>query len=205
MAALDAGSGKVLWRTGYPAPFTMDKSAAPHGPGPEGHAGVFADNKLFSIGMSGHRHRIRRGHRQATLAEGRAPGKHARSGRRTRSRRSLDRGLVVVHVGGNDKGAADGVRRCHTGEVKWAWRRRRPRAMGSPIRRRLWAGSRQIVTMTQQKFVGVGCRDRRAPRGSSPYTTEYAQNIVTPVQVRQIRSIVSGYQKPVAAFRRRRS
>ena len=52
MAALDAASGKVLWRTNYPAPFTMDKAAAPHGPGPKSTP-AYADGKLFSIGMSG--------------------------------------------------------------------------------------------------------------------------------------------------------
>ena len=52
MAALDAASGKVLWRTSYPAPFTMDKAAAPHGPGPKSTP-AYADGKLFSIGMSG--------------------------------------------------------------------------------------------------------------------------------------------------------
>src|SRR5262245_10933337 len=32
MSALDADSGKVLWQTGYPAPFTMHSAAVPHGP-----------------------------------------------------------------------------------------------------------------------------------------------------------------------------
>jgi outer membrane protein assembly factor BamB len=52
MAALDAGSGKVLWRTSYPAPFKMDTAAAPHGPGPKSTP-AYADGKLFTIGMSG--------------------------------------------------------------------------------------------------------------------------------------------------------
>src|SRR5687768_7242045 len=35
MRALDADSGKVLWTTGYPAPFEMNSAARPHGPGPK--------------------------------------------------------------------------------------------------------------------------------------------------------------------------
>ena len=35
MSALDAGTGKQLWQTGYPAPFTMHSAAVPHGPGPK--------------------------------------------------------------------------------------------------------------------------------------------------------------------------
>src|SRR5262245_40920548 len=35
MSALDPDSGKVVWRTAYPAPFTMNPAAAPHGEGPK--------------------------------------------------------------------------------------------------------------------------------------------------------------------------
>jgi outer membrane protein assembly factor BamB len=53
--------------------------------------------------------------------------------------------------------------------------------------------------MTQQKFIGLD-----AATGSllweRPYTTEYAQNIMTPVRYGDT-LIVSGFQKPVAAFR----
>src|ERR1700752_3927412 len=35
MQALDAGSGKTLWRTAYPATFTMNSAAVRHGPGPK--------------------------------------------------------------------------------------------------------------------------------------------------------------------------
>ena len=34
MSALDAASGKVLWRTAYAAPFEMNSAAKVHGPGP---------------------------------------------------------------------------------------------------------------------------------------------------------------------------
>ena len=53
--------------------------------------------------------------------------------------------------------------------------------------------------MTQQKFIGLD-----AATGSllwqRPYTTEYAQNIITPVQYGDT-LIVSGYQQPVVAVR----
>src|ERR1700676_3611989 len=52
MLALDADSGKVVWRTGYPAPFTMNPAAAPHGAGPKSTP-AFASGKLYSIGMTG--------------------------------------------------------------------------------------------------------------------------------------------------------
>src|SRR5215212_3767443 len=52
MLALDADSGKVLWRTGYPAPFTMNPAAAPHNEGPKSTP-AFANGKLYAIGMTG--------------------------------------------------------------------------------------------------------------------------------------------------------
>src|SRR5688572_28340120 len=42
MTALDR-SGKVIWRTSYPAPFKMNPSTAQHGPGPKSTP-TFADN-----------------------------------------------------------------------------------------------------------------------------------------------------------------
>ena len=52
MSAIDADSGKVVWRTAYPAPFTMNSAAAPHGHGPKSTP-VFSNGRLFAIGMTG--------------------------------------------------------------------------------------------------------------------------------------------------------
>ena len=55
MSALDAANGMRLWQTAYPAPFTMNSAAAPHGKGPKSTP-VFNNGKLYSIGMVEHRH-----------------------------------------------------------------------------------------------------------------------------------------------------
>lgn len=52
MTALDAGTGATLWRTSYPAVFTMNSGAAQHGPGPKSTPAYF-DGKVFAIGMTG--------------------------------------------------------------------------------------------------------------------------------------------------------
>ena len=61
------------------------------------------------------------------------------------------------------------------------------------------AGPAQIVTMTQQKFIGLEAATGRL-LWERPYATEYAQNIITPVRFGDT-LIVSGYHKPMVAFR----
>lgn len=193
MAALDAASGKALWRTVYPASFKMDKAAAPHGPGPKSTP-AYADGQLFSIGMSG----IVTAFDAATGKQlWQKPGLPAQPLWTSHSFSPLvDRGLVVFHMGGNDQGTLSAFD-VNTGEAKWSWSGDGP-GYGSPMLYD-FAGTRQIVTMTQQKFVGLD-----AATGSllweRPYTTEYAQNIITPVRYGDT-LIVSGYQKPMTALR----
>jgi outer membrane protein assembly factor BamB len=192
MAALDAESGKVLWQTGYPAEFTMAKAAARHGEGPKSTP-AFADGKLYAIGMTG----IVTAFEAATgkqLWQKPAPGivptwtSHAFSP-------LVDGGRVIFHVGGHNQGALTAFD-ANTGEVRWSWKGDGP-GYGSPIIATL-GGTRQIVTMTQQKFIGID-----AATGvllwERPFTTNYDQNANTPILFGQT-VIFSGHQIPIAAL-----
>jgi len=193
MAALDAASGKVLWRTSYPAPFKMDKAAEPHGPGPKSTP-AYADGKLFSIGMSG----IVTAFEAATGKQlWQKPALPAQPLWTSHSFSPLvDRGRVVFHMGGNDRGTLSAFD-VNTGEAKWSWSGDGP-GYGSPMLFD-FAGTPQIVTMTQQKFIGLDAATGKL-LWERPYTTEYAQNIITPIRFGDT-LIVSGYQKPMVAFR----
>jgi len=72
MRALDAGSGKVVWETSYPAPFEMNSATARHGPGPKSTPTSATDGSSRS--HERHRDCVRRGDRQAALAEAGASG-----------------------------------------------------------------------------------------------------------------------------------
>src|SRR6185436_13788710 len=52
VSALDAASGKVLWRSEYPAPYQMNPAASGHGPGPKSTP-VVAGGRVFTLGISG--------------------------------------------------------------------------------------------------------------------------------------------------------
>lgn len=173
MIALDAASGTVVWRTGYPASFTMNSGAAQHGPGPKSTP-VFSNGKLFAIGMTGVVTAF-------DAASGRIlwqkPGTGVVPMYTTHAFSALvDRDLVVFHVGGHDRGALTAFD-VNTGDVKWRWDGDGP-GYGSPVVADL-GGTRQIVTLTQRKLIGVD-----AATGTllweRPYTTPSTTNAQTP-------------------------
>jgi outer membrane protein assembly factor BamB len=192
MTALDAASGKVIWRTAYPASFKMRGATAPHGPGPKSTP-ILSNGRLYAIGMTG----IVTAFDAATgkqLWQKPSPGivpqytTHAFSP-------IVEGGTVVFHVGGHDKGALTAFD-LNTGDVRWSWDGDGP-AYGSPIVVEL-GGVRQLVVMTQQKLIGVD-----AAKGTllweRPYATPSVSNSVTPILFGQT-LIVSGHDQPVVAF-----
>jgi len=107
----------------------------------------------------------------------------------------VDRGLVIFHVGGHDKGALTAFD-VKTGAVKWSWEGDGP-GYGSPIVAVL-GGTRQIVTITQRKIVGVDISNG-ALLWERPYTIPSNTNACTPL-IHGQNVIVSGNGGPTVAF-----
>ena len=84
----------------------------------------------------------------------------------------VDRGLVIVHVGGHNNGALTAFD-ARTGDVKWSWTGDGP-AYGSPIVVEL-GGTRQVITITQENLVGVVGRRRRAAVEAAVFGPRHAQ------------------------------
>jgi outer membrane protein assembly factor BamB len=148
MRALDAANGKVVWETSYPAPFQMNNSTSRHGPGPKSTP-TFANGRLFTLGMSG----------KVTAFDAATASRSGRSRRRRWSRpfhtaqsALVDKGNVILHVGGNNQGALTAFDQA-TGTVKWAWDGDGP-GYGSPILAE-FGGTRQVIVFSQQNLVGV--------------------------------------------------
>lgn len=192
MSAIDADSGKVLWQTGTPAPFTMHSAAATHGPGPKSTP-VFSNGRLYSIGMTG----IVTAYDAASGKQvWQKPGSMVVPMYTTHAFSPIvDRGLVIFHLGGHNEGALTALD-ANTGDVKWTWKGDGP-GYGSPIIADI-AGTRQVITITQGKLVGVDAANGTL-LWERPFAIANFTNSVTPVMYGQT-LIVSGNGGPTTAL-----
>src|SRR5262245_9247607 len=190
--ALDVTTGKAVWQTRYAAPVTVNPAAQAHGPGPKATP-TFANGRLFTLGMGG-----------IVTAFDAASGKQLwqkPAGKvlplyGTSASPLVDRGLVIVNVGGHDQGALTAFD-ANTGNVKWSWTGDGP-SYASPLAADV-DGVRQIITLTQDNVIGVSAADGRL-LWRRPFKTEYTQNIIDPLFVDNT-LIIAGYQNPTAAIR----
>src|SRR5262245_1626014 len=192
MSALDAETGKVIWRTAYPVTFTMHSAAVKHGMGPKSTP-VFSNGRLYSIGMTG----VVTAFDAATGKQvWQKPGSSVVPMYTSHSFSPLvDRGLVIFHVGGHNQGALTAYD-VTTGDVKWSWSGDGP-GYGSPILADI-GGARQLITITQGKIVGVDPTNGTL-LWERAYVSANSTNAVTPVLYGQT-LIVSGNGGPTTAF-----
>jgi outer membrane protein assembly factor BamB len=192
LAALDADSGKELWAASYPAAFTVNPAAARHEKGPKSTP-TFANGIVYTLGMTGIVTAFNAAdgrQKWQTAAPPKSPLYH------TAMSPLVDRGRVIVHVGGHDQGALTAFDPL-TGAVKWRWTGDGP-SYGSPIAAEL-GGTRQVIVLTQQNLVGVD-EATGALLWKVPFRTEYDQNAITPI-VYGDTVIVSGLEKGVMAVK----
>jgi outer membrane protein assembly factor BamB len=192
MRAIDAGSGKVVWETSYPAPFTMNSATARHGPGPKSTP-TYADGRLFTLGMSG----IVTAFDAATGKRlWQKPAPPVEPMFHTAQSALVDRGLVIVHVGGHNQGALTAFDPA-TGAVKWSWNGDGP-AYGSPIVAEI-GGTRQVITFSQENLIGVDAASGQL-LWRTPFTARSTTNSITPLVYGGQTVIVSGQGKPLTAY-----
>src|SRR5262245_25314257 len=140
---LQLETGKEVWKEHYPAPYVLNPAAAPHGLGPKSTP-LCDGSRVYTLGISG----ILSGLDAAT---GKSLWRHDFKGEFPQSAPLygaatsplLDGGLLIVHVGGHDRGALTAFDP-RTGDVRWRWTGDGP-AYSSPIAVTL-DGVRQIVT-----------------------------------------------------------
>jgi outer membrane protein assembly factor BamB len=192
MAALDAGSGKVLWRTSYAAAFKMNPATAPHGPGPKSTP-TLAGNRLFTLGISGI---VTAFDAETGRQLWQKPSTAVEPLYHTSMSPLVDGNLVIFHVGGHNDGALTAFD-VATGDVRWSWKGDGP-AYGSPLVFDL-SGTRQVVTFTQQYLVGVSLATGEL-LWRRPYTTASTTTSQTPILYKDV-VIEMGRGNGVTAFR----
>ena len=191
MRAIDAATGKVIWEKSYAAPFEMNSGAKRHGPGPKSTP-TFADGRVFTLGMSS----IVTAWDAATGKElWRKPAGPLQPMFHTAMSPLVDRGVMILHVGGHNDGALTAFDPA-TGAVKWTWTGDGP-AYGSPIIAEI-GGTRQVVLFSQKNFVGVNAADGQL-LWSVPFESRSTTNSITPL-VYGNTLIVSGQGKSLVAY-----
>jgi outer membrane protein assembly factor BamB len=192
MRAIDATSGKVVWETSYPAPFTMNSATSRHGPGPKSTP-TYSDGRIFTLGMSG----IVTAFDAATGKQlWQKPAPPVEPMFHTAQSAVVDRGLVILHVGGNNQGALTAFDPA-TGAVKWSWDGDGP-AYGSPIVADI-GGTRQVIVFSQQNLVGVDAASGQL-LWRVPFVARSVTNSITPLVYGGQTVIVSGQGKALTAY-----
>ena len=192
VAALDAATGKQLWTAQYPAPYTLVKAAMVHGMGPKATP-AYANGKLFTLGISG----ILSAFDAASgklLWQKPAPAEGPTFS--TSQSPLVDRGLLIVHVGGHKEGALTAFDP-NTGNPRWRWDGDGA-AYGSPVAADI-AGTRQVITLTYQNLVGISVETGEL-LWKRPFRSRAEVNAITPI-VSGDRVIVSGGDAGVLALR----
>ncbi|HEU4388496.1 MAG TPA: PQQ-binding-like beta-propeller repeat protein [Blastocatellia bacterium] len=196
VSCFDLATGKQLWQQAYAAPYQMHPAAVGHGKGPKSTP-VIAAGKVYTLGISGILSCF-------DAVSGRVLWRKDFSSQfkttsplfGTAMSPLVDSGLLIAHAGGHDSGALTAFDAA-TGQVKWRWNGDGP-GYASPIIVAI-DGGRQVVTQTQENIVGVSFATGEL-LWRVPFTTEYTQNVVTPVEVKGL-LIFSGINNGTMALK----
>jgi outer membrane protein assembly factor BamB len=194
--SLEIGTGRILWRESYPAPYALNSAASAHGKGPKSTP-VLAGGRIFTFGISGilSCFDAASGRLVWRKEPGTAYGETSPLYGVAQSP-VVEGGSLIAHVGGPGKGALTAFDAA-TGAVLWSWKGDGP-AYASPVVATV-AGVRQVVTFSESFLVGVSA-DRGELLWEIPFTTPWVQNAVTPV-VDGDTVVYSGLEHPVRAVR----
>jgi outer membrane protein assembly factor BamB len=196
VTAFDLATGKPAWRQTYDAPYEMNPAARGHGKGPKSTP-VYDRGRLFTFGIGGilSAWEAKSG-RLLWRKDFRADFKSTAPDFGVAMSPIAEGDLVVVHAGGAGNGALLGIDQA-TGATRWSWKDDGP-AYASPVTA-TFGSVTQLVTQSQRFVIGVAAADGRT-LWRIPFTTDYDQNIVTPVISGDL-LIYGGIGKPTTAVR----
>ena len=182
LRCLDAASGKEIWKSALPIAYEMHPAATGHGKGPKATP-LVSNGNVYTFGIAG----VLSCH---DAQSGKVKWRHEYAGTYPKTSPLfgaamsplIDKGLLIAHVGGHDKGALTAFD-AETGAVKWSNDADGP-AYSSPLVVTL-AGMRQVVTFTQKEYVGVDVASGKL-LWKLPSKTAYDENVVTTVAYKDL-------------------
>jgi outer membrane protein assembly factor BamB len=192
IAAYDLDSGTRRWQDTYDAPYQMNPAAQQHGPGPKSTPAI-AGGRVFALGISGVLSALEVDTGKVLWRTPAAPTLPVYG---TATSPLVDGERVIVFMGGHDRGALTAFDAA-TGAVRWRWTGDGP-GYASPIVAEL-AGTRQVITQSQNRLVGVSAADG-VLLWQVPLRTNFDQNSVTPLVVNGL-IISAGLETPTIAYR----
>ena len=176
--AVSLATGKTLWRSEYPAPYSVYAGAASFGSGPKSTP-VLHEGRLFTLGIGGVLTAF-------AAKDGRIAWQKTFAGRFKASAPPFGTsmsplvagGLLIVHAGGHEGGALLALDPA-TGSEKWTLEGDGP-SYSSPILTS-FDGKQQLVVQVHRRILGVDPAGGRI-LWSLPFVTPCDQNIVTPLR-----------------------
>ncbi len=201
VTAVDVNSGAVLWQQKYQAAFAKNQYAVRMAKGPNSTPLIVGD-QLFTLGVTGVLSSWRT--TDGTLTWRKDFSDTVDTSKLfcgTAMSPLLEAGALIVQVGSDVHGGRVMAIDPATGTERWTWRGPGP-GYASPIAITS-AGTRQIVTLTDQSIVGI---DAKTGGGlwTLPFSDEWHENIVTPVWT-GTHLIVSGVRQGTQAYTLSRS
>jgi outer membrane protein assembly factor BamB len=196
LAAFDLATGKEVWRQAYAAPYQMNPAATSHGKGSKSTPLVHR-GRIYALGIGGVLTAF-------DEVSGRVVWRKDFKGEFSQLSPAFGASMspvaegdtVIAHVGGEGNGALTAFDAA-TGAPRWSWKGDGP-AYASPVVADL-GGVRQLITQTQSHIVGLAAADGK-PLWQLPFTTDYEQNIVTPLVVGDL-LVYGGLSKATTAVR----
>jgi outer membrane protein assembly factor BamB len=196
VTALDLESGRVVWQQTYEAPFAKNQYASQMAKGPNSTP-LVSSGLLYTLGVTGVLSAWR-------VADGRLAWRQDYSTTVDTSKLFcgtamsplLEGGSLIVQVGSDVHGGRTLALDPATGKERWVWRGPGP-GYASPIAVTI-AGTRQLVTLTNESIVGLDA-GTGALLWSLPFRDEWHENIITPVW-NGTHLIVSGVRQGTRAF-----
>lgn len=187
MTALDAASGRQLWRTEYPVAFETYEGGEDHGKGPKATP-LFYKGRLYTLGISG---TISAFDALSGRLAWQKPTPPVQPDIGTASSPIADGNLVIIQ---SDADTALTAFDAKTGTVKWTVKNEF--RYSSPIIVELH-GTRQVIAVAQNSILGISLADG-AVLWEHPWKSPYVQAI-TPVHHRGT-IIASGDQRGIIAL-----